>query len=37
MLNLVINNFTKGCLVRFLTVLATKIEKWQQQNLPEIS
>jgi hypothetical protein len=36
MLNLIRNNFPKGCLVRFLTDLATKIEKWQKQNVSEI-
>jgi hypothetical protein len=36
MLNLIRNNFLKGCLVRFLTDFATQIEKWQQQNLPGI-
>jgi hypothetical protein len=36
MIDLIRNNFLKGCLVRFLTDLALKIEKWQQQHLPEI-
>jgi hypothetical protein len=36
MLDLIRNNFSKGCLVRFLAYLATKIEKRQQQILPEI-
>jgi hypothetical protein len=27
MLDLIRNNFAKGCLIRFLTDLATKIEK----------
>jgi hypothetical protein len=36
MLNLIRNNFLKGCIVRFLTDLSTKIEKRQQQDLPEI-
>jgi hypothetical protein len=35
MLNLIRNNFPKGCLVRFSTDLATQIEKRQRQNLPE--
>jgi hypothetical protein len=36
MLDLIRNNFLKGCLVRFLTDLAIKIEKWWWQNLSEI-
>jgi hypothetical protein len=31
------DNFPKGCLFRFLTDLATKIEKRQRQNLPKFS
>jgi hypothetical protein len=36
MLILIRNNFPKECLVRFLTDLALKIMKWQQQNLAEL-